>query len=83
MAGMVHIIAKHSNASLMYTALGVCPAKIPLVLMIVLIFGKYGVWGVLAFCIAKDPGAAFILKELSVKAGIETFIIEETFAVFK
>jgi hypothetical protein len=51
--------------------------------MIVLIFGKYGVWGVLAFRIGTDPGAAFILKELSIKAGIETFIIEETFAVFK
>ncbi|WP_024336050.1 hypothetical protein [Desulfotignum balticum] len=75
MAGMVHIISKHSNASLIYTALLGSVMSVPLVLVIVLVFGKYGLWGALAFCIITDLGAAFFMKELSIKAGIETFII--------
>jgi hypothetical protein len=75
MAGMVHIIAKHSNVSLVYTALFGSILSIPLVLAIVLIFAKFGLWGALAFCVFTDLGAAFIMKELSIRVGIETFII--------
>jgi hypothetical protein len=75
MAGMVHIIAKHSQVSLIHTALFGSILSIPLVLAIVLIFAKFGLWGALAFCVFTDLGAAFIMKELSIKAGIETFII--------
>ncbi|MGD9160854.1 MAG: hypothetical protein PVG39_20715 [Desulfobacteraceae bacterium] len=75
MAGMVHIISKHSNAPLFQTALLGSIISIPLVLVIVLVFDKYGLWGALAFCIITDLGAAFFMKELSIKAGIETFII--------
>lgn len=75
MAGMVHIISKHSNSSLIVTALLGSVMSIPLVLVIVLVFAKYGLWGSLAFCIVTDLGAAFCMKELSIKAGIETFII--------
>ncbi len=75
MAGMVHIISKHSNASLMQTALLGSVLSIPLVLLIVLVFGRYGLWGALAFCILTDLGAALFMKQLSLKAGVETFII--------
>lgn len=54
MAGMVHIIAKHSQASLFYTAVYGTVMAIPLVLLMVLIFGKFGVWGALAFCVLTD-----------------------------
>ena len=75
MAGMVHLISKYSNVSLVQTALLGSVLSIPLVLVIVLIFGKYGVWGALTFCIITDLGAALFMKELSLKAGVETFII--------
>ena len=75
MAGMVHIISKHSDVSLIHTALLGSILSIPLVLVIVLVFSRYGVWGALAFCIVTDIGAAFFMTELSVRAGIETFII--------
>lgn len=75
MAGMVHIIAKYSHISLIYTALFGSILSIPLVLAIVLIFAKFGLWGALAFCVLTDLGAAFIMRGLSIKAGIETFII--------
>ena len=75
MAGMVHIISRHSNVSLMQTALLGSILSIPLVLLIVLVFGRFGVMGALAFCIITDIGAAFMMKQLSLKAGLETFII--------
>ena len=75
MAGMVYIIAKHSHVSLIYTALFGSIVTIPLVIAMVLVFAKFGLWGALAFCILTDFGAAFVMKEISIRAGIETFII--------
>lgn len=75
MAGMVHVISKYSDVSLVYIALLGSILSIPLVLAIVLVFAKVGLWGALAFCILTDFGAAFIMKEMSTKAGVETLII--------
>lgn len=75
MAGMVHIISKHSRASLLYTALYGTVMAIPLVLLMVLIFGKFGVWGALAFCVLTDILSALFMKEISLRAGIETIVI--------
>lgn len=75
MAGMVCILAKHSHVSLVYTALLGSILAIPLVIVMVLIFAKFGLWGALAFCVLTDLGAAFMMKEVSIRAGIETFII--------
>ena len=75
MAGMVNIIAKNSQVSLVYTALFGTILSIPLVVAMVLIFAKFGIWGALAFCVLTDLGAAFFMKEISLKAGIETLII--------
>ena len=75
MAGMVHIISKHSQVSLFYTALYGTILAIPLVLLMVLIFGKFGVWGALAFCVATDILSALFMKEISLRAGIETIVI--------
>ena len=49
MAGMVYIIAKHSQLSLIYTALFGAIISIPLVLAMVLIFVKFGSGGLLLF----------------------------------
>lgn len=75
MAGMVNVIAKHSQVSLIYVALLGSILAIPLIVAIVLVFAHFGLWGALAFCVLTDLGAAFIMKEISISAGIETFII--------
>jgi hypothetical protein len=75
MAGMVNIIAKHSQLPLVPVALLGSVLSVPLVVGIVLIFSKFGLWGALAFCILTDLGAAFFMKEISIKAGIETLVI--------
>ena len=75
MAGMVNIIAKNSQVSLVYTTLLGTIISIPLVIAMVLIFAKFGIWGALAFCVLTDLGAALFMKEISPKAGIETLVI--------
>jgi len=72
---MVHVIAKHSSVSLVSTALLGSIAAIPFVIIMVLVFAKFGLWGALAFCIFTDLGAAFIMKEISIRAGAETLVI--------
>ena len=51
MAGMVHVIARRSQVSLVYTALLGSILAIPFVIAMVLIFGTFGLWGALIFCI--------------------------------
>ena len=75
MAGMVNIIAKNSQVSLVYSALFGTIISIPLVVAMVLIFAKFGILGALAFCVLTDLGAALFMKEISPKAGIETLVI--------
>ena len=75
MAGMVHVIAKHSQASLFYTAFYGTVIAIPLVLLMVAVFEKFGVWGALAFCVLTDILSALFMKEISIKAGVETIVI--------
>lgn len=75
MAGMVHIIAKHSQVNLFFTALYGTIIAVPLVLLMVLVFAKYGVWGALAFCVLTDIMSALFMKEISLRAGIETIVI--------
>jgi hypothetical protein len=75
MAGMVYIIARNSQASLVYTALFGSIVAIPLVIAMVWVFAKFGLWGALAFCILTDLGSAFVMKEISFKAGLETLVV--------
>ncbi len=75
MAGMVYVIARHSQVSLVYTALFGSILAIPLVVVMVLIFAKFGLWGALTFCVLTDLGAAFVMKDISIRAGIETLVI--------
>ena len=75
MAGMVHIIAKHSQVHLFQTALLGTLIAVPLVLLMVLVFSKLGIWGALGFCVATDLAAAYFMKEISIRAGIETLVI--------
>ena len=40
-----------------------------------LIFQRYGLVAALAFCVITDFAAAFAMKEISMKAGMETIVI--------
>ncbi|MBN1140452.1 MAG: hypothetical protein JXB25_01455 [Deltaproteobacteria bacterium] len=75
MAGMVHVISRHSQVSLVATALLGSVLSIPLVVAIVLVFAKTGLWGALTFCVLTDFAAAYVMKEMSLQAGVETLII--------
>ena len=75
MAGMMHVINKHSNASILRTVLIGTLISIPLLLLMVFAFGFLGIWGAVIICVFTDFAAALIMKEISKRAAIETFII--------
>jgi len=75
MAGMVHIISKYSHASLYLSAFFGSLIAVPFVLLMVFVFIRSGMWGALGFCVLTDLVSAFIIKEMSFRAGIETLVI--------
>lgn len=75
MAGMMHIINKHSSVSMLVTVLLGAAVSVPILLLMVFVFSKFGVIGALAVCVCTDLGAALIMRDISLKAGLETFII--------
>ena len=75
MAAMMHIIHKNTDSSMMLTVLLGMLFSIPIMLLMVFVFNKFGVWGALVLCVATDFGAALIMKDISVKAGLETLIV--------
>lgn len=75
MAGMMHIINGHAKVSMLTTVLLGVLISIPILLLMVFIFSKFGIWGAMSICILTDLGAAFFMKEISMKAGLETFIV--------
>ena len=75
MAGVLHVICENSKMNLYKIALLGSLIAIPLVLLMVWIFGQFGVVGALIFCVGTDMLAAYLLKSISYKAGFETIII--------
>jgi len=75
MAAMVHIISRHSHVSLYLSAFFGSLMAVPLVLLMVFAFVKFGIWGALGFCVLTDLMSALIIKEVSFRAGIETLVI--------
>ncbi|NCC73042.1 MAG: hypothetical protein EOM06_06555 [Sphingobacteriia bacterium] len=75
MAGMLNVVCKNSDLPLMKTTLIASVISIPLTLAMVWIFSKFGLAMAFAFCILTDVACALILKEVSLKAGIETIVI--------
>ncbi len=75
MAGMTHILRNHTNSPLVVTVILGIVISIPLLLVMVFVFSKLGVWGALFVCVLTDLGAALLMKEISITAGVETFII--------
>jgi hypothetical protein len=75
MAAMMHIISKNTSVSMLQTVLLGILFSVPIMLLMVFVFSKFGIWGALALCVLTDLGAALFMKEISVKAGIETIIV--------
>lgn len=75
MAGMVHIIAKSAQVSIMQVALCGTLMAVPMVLMMVAVFGRFGLLGALIFCIGTDLLAAAILSGVSSRAAFETLVL--------
>lgn len=75
MAGIMHVISKNSQSSILGTILIGTIISIPFLFIMVLTFNKFGLWGALSFCILTDLCSVLIMKEVSLKAGLETLII--------
>lgn len=75
MAAMLHVIAKHSNTPLYTVALLGTIFSIPLMLIIVRIFGSYGLAAAVGFCLLTDIAAALLLSGTGWKAPLETAVI--------
>lgn len=75
MAGMMHVISKHTSTSILKTVLMGTLLSIPLLFVMVLAFSYFNIWGAVVICVITDMIAALIMKEISMQAAIETFII--------
>ena len=75
MAGMTSVITGATQTSIVQVATVGTIMSLPLTIVMVLIFRRYGLIGAMGFCVLTDIGAALIMKEVSLKAGLETFII--------
>ncbi|MCG8410110.1 MAG: hypothetical protein MI739_02375 [Bacteroidales bacterium] len=75
MAGIISIVCKYSQLPLLKTSFIASIMAIPLILLMVWVFAKFGLTGALLFCILTDLGCAFILKEINLKASIDTIVI--------
>ncbi|CAD7769911.1 MAG: hypothetical protein KCCBMMGE_02267 [Candidatus Methanoperedenaceae archaeon GB37] len=75
MAGMTNVITRATQTNIVQVAVIGTILSLPLTIAMVLIFRQYGLIAALGFCVLTDVGAALFMKEISLKAGIETFII--------
>ncbi|WP_319475805.1 hypothetical protein [Marispirochaeta aestuarii] len=72
---MIHILKNHSSAPLLITVMAGIIISAPVLLLMIHVFSRFGVWGALSICVLTDIAAAFLMKEISLKAGMETLII--------
>ena len=75
MAGMTKVISDASYVSLVKVVVFGTVIALPLIIAMALIFTRYGLVAALAFCVITDFAAAFAMREISMKAGLETLII--------
>ena len=75
MAGITSIIANATNVDLVKLAILGSLISIPFVVAMVLIYTKYGLLAALGFTVLTDLLSALVIKEISIKAGIETLIV--------
>jgi len=75
MAGMTKVISDASNVSLVKVVVVGTVVSLPLIIAMALVFVRYGLVAALVLCVITDFAAAFAMREISMKAGVETLII--------
>ena len=75
MAGMTKIISDAGDVNLIKVVIFGTIVALPLIVAMALIFARYGLVMALIFCVITDFAAAFAIREISMKAGVETLII--------
>ena len=75
MAGITSVISKSASVDLIKLAVVGTLVSLPLIVIMVYIFSRYGLIAALAFAVFTDLLSALVIKEISFKAGIETLII--------
>ncbi len=75
MAGITSVISKSTGIDLIKLAIVGTLISLPLVIIMVYIFDRYGLIAALGFAVITDILSALVMKEISFKAGIETLII--------
>ena len=75
MAGMANVIANASKVNLILVAVIGTLISLPLIVLMVIIFHRYGLWAALAFAVFTDVLAALTMGAISWKSSFETFII--------
>ncbi len=75
MAGMAAVISRATNLSLIKIAVFGSLFSIPLTIIMVLVFRRWGLIGALSFCVLTDLGSALLMREINLKAGLETLVV--------
>ncbi|RUM34274.1 MAG: hypothetical protein DSY33_02610 [Archaeoglobus sp.] len=75
MAGMTSVIANSTNINLVKLAVVGSLLSVPFVVVMVLVFNRYGLLAALAFAVLTDLLSALIIREISFKACVETLVI--------
>lgn len=74
MAGMTKVISDASGIELIKVVVFGTVVALPLIIAMALIFSRYGLIAALAFAIVTDFISALLMREISLKAGVETLI---------
>ncbi len=75
MAKITNVITNATQTNIIQVAIIGTIILLPLIIAMVLIFKQYGLIVALGFCVLTDFGATFLIKQISLKAGLDTFII--------
>ena len=75
MAAMLHVISRHTHTPLYTVALFGTIFSIPLILLMVWAFSRYGFAAAVGLCVLTDIFAALLLSGTGWKAPLETAII--------
>ena len=75
MAGMANVIANASKVNLIVVAVIGTLISLPLIVVMVIVFQRYGLWAALALAVFTDVLAALIMGAISWKSSFETFVI--------
>ncbi len=75
MAGMTKVISDASHVELVKVVVFGTIFALPLIIAMALIFARYGLIAALIFAIVTDFASALLMREISMKAGVETLVI--------